>query len=82
MEGIMAYAYDPELRPRIPELAGGHSHEHRPARPIVRNGSGAARGLADVLVTIISISLGILIGTAVHRAADAGSRRVSRRGDE
>ena len=42
------------------------------------NGTGvASRGLTDVLITIISISLGVLIGTAAYRAADAGLHRVS-----
>ena len=45
------------------------------------NGTGvASRGLTDVLITIISISLGVLVGTAAYRAADAGLRRVSQRG--
>ena len=35
-----------------------------------------SRGLTDVLIAIISISLGVLIGTAVYRTADAGLRRV------
>jgi uncharacterized membrane protein YjjP (DUF1212 family) len=35
-----------------------------------------SRGLTDVLIAIISISLGVLIGTAVYRTADAGFRRV------
>jgi uncharacterized membrane protein YjjP (DUF1212 family)/uncharacterized membrane protein YjjB (DUF3815 family) len=35
-----------------------------------------ARGLSDLLITIISISLGVLIGTAAHRAANAGLRRL------
>jgi uncharacterized membrane protein YjjP (DUF1212 family) len=38
----------------------------------------ASRGLSDVLVTIISISLGVLIGAAAYRTADAGLRRLSR----
>jgi uncharacterized membrane protein YjjP (DUF1212 family)/uncharacterized membrane protein YjjB (DUF3815 family) len=43
------------------------------------NGTGvASRGLTDVLITIISISLGVLIGTAAYRAADAGIRRAAR----
>ena len=37
-----------------------------------------ARALTDVLITIISISLGVLIGAAAHRTADAGLRRLSR----
>jgi uncharacterized membrane protein YjjP (DUF1212 family)/uncharacterized membrane protein YjjB (DUF3815 family) len=37
----------------------------------------AARGLSEVLVTIISISLGVLTGTAVYRTADAGFRRLT-----
>jgi hypothetical protein len=44
---------------------------------IVGNGLDvASRGLSDVLVTIISISLGVLIGTSAHRTADAGFRRL------
>lgn len=35
-----------------------------------------ARGLSDLLITIISISLGVLIGAAAHRAANAGLRRL------
>jgi uncharacterized membrane protein YjjB (DUF3815 family) len=35
-----------------------------------------ARGLSDLLITIISISLGVLIGTAAHRTANAGLRRL------
>jgi uncharacterized membrane protein YjjB (DUF3815 family) len=43
---------------------------------IVRNGPGtAARGLTEVLIGILAISLGVLIGTAFHRAAHAGLRR-------
>jgi uncharacterized membrane protein YjjP (DUF1212 family) len=38
----------------------------------------AARGLSEVLVTIISISLGVLTGAAAYRAADAGFRRLTR----
>jgi uncharacterized membrane protein YjjP (DUF1212 family) len=38
----------------------------------------AVRGLSEVLVTIISISLGVLIGASAHRAADAGFRRLTR----
>jgi hypothetical protein len=38
----------------------------------------AARGLSEVLVTIISISLGVLVGASAHRAADAGIRRLTR----
>jgi uncharacterized membrane protein YjjP (DUF1212 family)/uncharacterized membrane protein YjjB (DUF3815 family) len=45
---------------------------------IVGNGIGVApRGLTDVLITIISISLGVLVGTAAYRTIDAGFRRVS-----
>ena len=45
---------------------------------IAGNGFHAgSRGLIDVLITIISISLGVLIGTAAYRTADAGFRRVS-----
>ena len=36
-----------------------------------------SRALSDVLITIISISLGVLIGAAAHRSADAGFRRLS-----
>ena len=36
-----------------------------------------SRALSDVLITIISISLGVLIGAAAHRGADAGFRRLS-----
>jgi len=35
-----------------------------------------ARGLSDLLITIISISLGVLIGAAAQRAAHAGLRRL------
>jgi uncharacterized membrane protein YjjP (DUF1212 family)/uncharacterized membrane protein YjjB (DUF3815 family) len=46
---------------------------------IVGNGPGtAARGLSDALITIMSISLGVLTGAAAHRAAHAGARRLSR----
>lgn len=46
---------------------------------IVKTGFGAAaQGLADVFITITAISLGVLIGTAAYRAADAGWRRVWR----
>jgi uncharacterized membrane protein YjjP (DUF1212 family)/uncharacterized membrane protein YjjB (DUF3815 family) len=46
---------------------------------IVGNGPGtASRGLSDALITIMSISLGVLIGTAAYRAADAGVRQLSR----
>jgi uncharacterized membrane protein YjjB (DUF3815 family) len=38
----------------------------------------AARGLSEVLVTIISISLGVLIGASAYRAADVGFRRLTR----
>jgi uncharacterized membrane protein YjjB (DUF3815 family) len=38
----------------------------------------AARAMPEVLVTIISISLGVLTGAAAHRAADAGFRRLTR----
>jgi uncharacterized membrane protein YjjP (DUF1212 family) len=38
----------------------------------------AARGLSEVLVTIISISLGVLIGASAYRAADAGFGRLTR----
>jgi uncharacterized membrane protein YjjB (DUF3815 family) len=45
---------------------------------IVGNGLGvASRALSDVLVTIISISLGVLIGATAYRAADAGVRRLA-----
>ena len=37
----------------------------------------ASRGLSDVLITIISISLGVLVGTAVYRTSEAGFGRVS-----
>ena len=37
----------------------------------------ASRGLTDVLITIISISLGVLVGTAAYRTIDAGSRRAA-----
>jgi uncharacterized membrane protein YjjP (DUF1212 family)/uncharacterized membrane protein YjjB (DUF3815 family) len=48
---------------------------------IVGTGAGAAsRGLADTLATIISISLGVLIGAAVYRSADAGYRQLTRFG--
>jgi uncharacterized membrane protein YjjP (DUF1212 family)/uncharacterized membrane protein YjjB (DUF3815 family) len=36
-----------------------------------------SRALSDVLVSIISISLGVLIGAAAYRAADAGVRQLS-----
>ena len=36
----------------------------------------AARGLTDALISIISISLGVLVGTAAYRATRAGFRRV------
>jgi len=46
---------------------------------IVGSGPGtASRGLSDVLITVMSISLGVLIGTAAYRAADAGRRRLFR----
>jgi uncharacterized membrane protein YjjP (DUF1212 family)/uncharacterized membrane protein YjjB (DUF3815 family) len=46
---------------------------------IVGSGPGtASRGLSDALITIMSISLGVLIGTAACRAADAGVRRLFR----
>jgi uncharacterized membrane protein YjjB (DUF3815 family) len=38
----------------------------------------ASRGLSVVLVTIISISLGVLIGATAYRTADVGFRRLSR----
>jgi len=38
----------------------------------------AARAMSEVLVTIISISLGVLTGAAAYRAADAGVRRLTR----
>jgi uncharacterized membrane protein YjjP (DUF1212 family)/uncharacterized membrane protein YjjB (DUF3815 family) len=45
---------------------------------IVGNGLDVtSHALSDVLITIISISLGVLIGAAAHRAADAGFRRLS-----
>ena len=39
----------------------------------------ASRGLTDVLITIVLISLGVLFGTAAYRATDAGLRRVSQK---
>ena len=46
---------------------------------IAGNGIGvASRGLSDVLITIISISLGVLVGTSVYRTTEAGFGRVSR----
>jgi uncharacterized membrane protein YjjP (DUF1212 family)/uncharacterized membrane protein YjjB (DUF3815 family) len=47
---------------------------------IVRTGFGSttARGLAEVLITIIAISLGVLIGSVAHRTVHAGVRQVSR----
>ncbi len=46
---------------------------------IVRNGPGtAARGLTDVLIGILAISLGVLLGTALFRSAEVGARQVSR----
>lgn len=36
-----------------------------------------SRALSGVLITIISISLGVLIGAAAYRGADAGFRRLS-----
>jgi uncharacterized membrane protein YjjB (DUF3815 family) len=36
-----------------------------------------SRALSDVLITIISISLGVLIGAAAHHTADAGLGRLS-----
>ncbi len=48
---------------------------------IVGTGAGAAsRGLSDTLATIISISLGVLIGAAAYRSADAGYRQLTRFG--
>ena len=50
---------------------------------IVGTGAGAgaaSRGLSDTLATIISISLGVLIGAAVYRSADAGYRQLTRFG--
>lgn len=45
---------------------------------IVGSGPGtASRGLSDALLTIMSISLGVLTGAAAHRAAQAGARRLS-----
>jgi uncharacterized membrane protein YjjP (DUF1212 family) len=44
-------------------------------------GTGAdvtARGLTEVLVTIISISLGVLTGAAAYSAVDGGLRRLAR----
>ncbi len=37
-----------------------------------------SRELTEVVITIISISLGVLIGAAAHRAADEGYRRLAR----
>ena len=46
---------------------------------IVGNGLDVeSRALSDVLVTIISISLGVLMGAALFAAADAGFRRLRR----
>ena len=46
---------------------------------IVRTGFDVtSRALSDVLITIISISLGVLIGAAAHRVADSGFRTLSR----
>lgn len=46
---------------------------------IVGSGPGtASRGLSDALITVMSISLGVLIGTAAYRAGDAGLRRLFR----
>jgi len=45
---------------------------------IVGTGLGvASHGLSDVLLTIISISLGVLIGAAAYRTAHVGFRRLS-----
>jgi uncharacterized membrane protein YjjB (DUF3815 family) len=45
---------------------------------IVGSGQGtASRGLSDALLTIMSISLGVLTGAAAYRAAQAGARRLS-----
>lgn len=44
---------------------------------IVGFGPGvASRGLNDVVITVVSISLGVLTGAAAYRAADAGLRRL------
>ena len=46
---------------------------------IVGTGAGVtSRALSDVLITIISISLGVLIGAAAYRAADSGFGHLSR----
>jgi uncharacterized membrane protein YjjP (DUF1212 family) len=46
---------------------------------IVGNESGAAeRGLSDVVIAIVSISLGVLTGAVVHQLADAGYGRLAR----
>lgn len=48
---------------------------------IVGTGPGAAsRGFMDALVTIVSISLGVLIGAAFYRSAYTGYRRLTLRG--
>ena len=48
---------------------------------IVGTGAGAAsRGFLDALVTIVSISLGVLIGAAVYHSAYAGYRRLALKG--
>jgi uncharacterized membrane protein YjjP (DUF1212 family) len=42
------------------------------------SGNVATTVFRDALITIVSISLGVLIGTAAHQTADAGAHRVAK----